>query len=124
MWKESASEEASSAREANITLNVFGTVRTKALQSARISVSKSLYYPPFVDTDLALAVKELCVVYFSITNNRLWVEEPSYRGQSGKRYRDIQFDLYIVLNSATVELAVGYKNELLAYCETNFKESF
>ena len=78
----------------------------------------------FTNSSAFVAVKELCVVYFSVRNDKLWVEERSYRSPSGQKWRDLQFEMFILQNSAAVDFIVAYRGEPIAACEAKYKESF
>jgi hypothetical protein len=70
------------------------------------------------------AVKELCKVSYGIKCSKLW-RESSYKDPStGQKWRAATFDLWIHLDSATLEFFVQYKGELVAYTDAKYKEDF
>jgi len=93
-------------------------------QVEKNSVSDSLQSLAFADFYALIAVKELCVVYFSVRNDKLWLEERSYRSPSGQKWRDLQFEIFILQNSANLEFVVAYREEFIGACEAKYKESF
>lgn len=71
-----------------------------------------------------VGVKQLCTVQYGIDCNKLWMES-SYRDPITKqKWRDATFDLVLMLDTAALHFVVCYKNEPVAYTETDYKEDF
>ncbi|KAF2034234.1 actin-like ATPase domain-containing protein, partial [Setomelanomma holmii] len=71
-----------------------------------------------------LGVKELCKVNYGIKCSKL-SKESSYRDpDTGEKWRDAIFDLYVSLDAATLHFIVVYHGDPVAHTEAKYKEDF
>jgi hypothetical protein len=63
-------------------------------------------------------------VEYNIECSKLW-QEKSYRDpQTEEEWQDVNFDLQVYLDCATLRFSVYHKNRPMAYTEAKYKENF
>ncbi|KAH7081489.1 hypothetical protein BKA63DRAFT_462626 [Paraphoma chrysanthemicola] len=109
-----------------LDIELTSSVQVSMLSSGMKYFTDTLYYcaddePP---SRKDLGVKELCKVNYGIKCSKL-SKESSYRDpDTGEKWRDAVFHLYVRLDAATLHFFVVYHGDPVAYTEAKYKEEF
>ncbi|KAK7398435.1 hypothetical protein QQX98_012186 [Neonectria punicea] len=69
-------------------------------------------------------VKELCSVIFSVPENKIWLEKSYKSSAAPGKWRDMTFNIVVMLGSATLDFFVEYRGEPVGHVEATYMETF
>ncbi|KAF7553497.1 hypothetical protein G7Z17_g3586 [Cylindrodendrum hubeiense] len=66
----------------------------------------------------------LCSVEFSVPESKIWMEKSYKSVVVPGKWRDMTFDLFVLLGNATLDFVVAYQREPVAHVEAKYMEDF
>lgn len=69
-------------------------------------------------------VKQLCSVDFTVPEYKIWMETSYKSAAVPGKWRDMTFDIFVLLGSTTLDFVVAYQNEPVGHVEEKYMQDF